>query len=154
MTPKTLASYGAPKADSLPIEDPTTQLASSEFNSLAEDCAQLTRTAPRAIVWFNAGATPTIFRAVSVWGNGLAQQPTITRPIPGQYVITYPATVFDGNGVAESLNFNFAQAAINATIAAHARINSVSSNVVWCWTLDSTFTPSDLGGVGVTVWIY
>jgi hypothetical protein len=153
MTPKTLQDYGAPKADALPIEDPTTQLASDEFNQLAEDCAQLTRTAPRAIVWFIASASPTIYKAVSVWGSGLAQQPTITHPSAGQFVITYPATMINGLGVSEPLNFNFAHAQVLATVGCHARINQVASNDIWVWTLDPGFNPFD-PGVGVTAWIY
>lgn len=155
MTPKTLDDYGAPKGDALPIEDETTQLAADQYNELAEDCAQLTRTAPRAIVTFNVGTSPAVTSAVSVWGGGLAQQPTILHPSLGNFVVIYPATMVDGLGNAESLNFRFAHAAINSTFPAHIRVDAIGANNVSVWTLDNSFAPNDLGvSYTVTIWIY
>jgi len=68
---RVLADYGGPFEDALPVEDPETQLAADQYNRLAEDTAQLTRSGTRAILRFGTttGAPPNVTSACSVWGN-------------------------------------------------------------------------------------
>ena len=156
MQSKIIGDYGGPYKDALPVEDPETQLSSDAFNALAEDTAQLTRTGVRAIARFatDTASNPAVTRAVSVWGNARAQQPTITRNGIGQYTVTYPASFIDANGVSEDVSFLFAQASIEGTTPGHVRVSSIAANVIGIRVFDASWAPSDLGGnVPIGVWL-
>lgn len=156
MQPKTIADYGGPYKDALPVEDPETQLGSEAFNALAEDTAQLTRTALRAIVRFSTGPgqNPTVQGAVSVWGSTPAHRPTITRNSVGVYSVLYPLSFPDANGVEEEVSFLFAQASIDGVTPGHARILMIAANLVIVHVFDASWTLSDLGaGAPIVVWL-
>jgi hypothetical protein len=156
MQPKTIADYGGPYRDALPVEDPETQLASDAFNALAEDTAQLTRTALRAIVRFATDAAPNLAvqGAVSVWGSTSAHRPTVTRNNVGVYSILYPLSFPDANGVEEEVSFLFAQASIDGVTPGHARILMIAANLVIIHVFDASWTLSDLGaGTPIVVWL-
>lgn len=108
MDRKTADQYGAGLSltDAEPVEDPTTQWSAEYIKRLAEDVAQLTRTAPRAIlIWTTkgSGAVGTAVRTKTMWGDTLAFAPAIARSGTGVYALTYPATLNDGLVYAETI---------------------------------------------------
>lgn len=160
MQSKTIGDYGGPYKDALPVEDPETQLGADAFNALSEDAAQLTRTGVRAIVRFaTRTAAPeqivqNVTAVVSVWGNTMAQQPTITRRGTGEYEVTFPPSFVDANGVREDVSFLFGQASIEGDAPGQARVKSIASNVIVIRIFDASWTLSDLGGnVPIVVWL-
>lgn len=156
MQSKTIGDYGGPYKDALPVEDPETQLSSDVFNALAEDAAQLTRTGIRAIARFmtDPSSNPAVTQAVSVWGNAIAQQPTITRNGIGQYTATYPVSFVDANGVSEDVSFFFAYPSIEGTTPGHVRVSSIAANVIGIRVFNASWALSDLGGnVPIVIWL-
>lgn len=120
MLARDLADYGGPKVDAKPLQNPESELASSEYNRLGEDGAQLTRCPTLAVVKFTATAAAAVFvyaaasvQHRSLWGNGDVQKPTVTKTATGTYTIAYPATFTDALGVVETLNF------MGATVSAY-----------------------------------
>jgi len=156
MQPKTIADYGGPYKDALPVEDPETQLGSDAFNALAEDTAQLTRTGLRAIARFatDIAQSPGVHGAVSVWGSSPAHRPTVTRNNVGVYSILYPPLFRDANGVEEEVSFLFAQASIDGVTPGHARILVIAASLVIVHVFDASWALSDLGGgTPIVVWM-
>lgn len=113
MTPKTIANYGGPYADSEGKVNPETDLDATNGNRLLEDLAQLTRTKPKAMVRFTATATaaPTTVEPTfwdTIWGSGLAQKPTIDKIATGEYVVSFATSYVDALGVSETVTFTYA----------------------------------------------
>jgi hypothetical protein len=112
MDARDLADYGGPKVDAKPVQNPESELTAGEYNREAEDVAQLTCCKVQAVVRFNttAVAAPVVYATAAVqhrslWGNGDAQKPTVTKTATGRYTIAYPATFTDSLGIVETLNF-------------------------------------------------
>jgi hypothetical protein len=103
------ASLGGALENYAPVADPRTDLDAKAGNTARLLVAQMTRTTPLAYVTFGAvsGDPPTLGNWVAVWG--LSPAPTVDRiePAPGEYLITFPASV-TVEGVNVSLNLKFA----------------------------------------------
>lgn len=156
MQDRVLGDYGGPFEDALPIEDPETQLSADQYNRLAEDTAQLTRTGTRAIVRFSTttGAEPMVQSACSIWGNGDAQRPALKRAAAGHYMITYPPSFVDELGQEEEVFFSYCFPQIEGAAPGHARLLSVEGSMIKMAVFDATWSASDLGGgVIVTLWL-
>lgn len=158
-TPRTLASYGAPYVDAIPVDDPTTTESSTYHNRLSEDSAQMTCVTMRARVTFttitgSAGpVTPTAGQ--SVMGVGSAALPTIAKTATGLYTITYPASWTDGVGQAEDIAFQDAWGQVNSrTTVGRVQVvpNGNLLEVLVLSNIAGTDTPSDLTGVSITIW--
>lgn len=158
MEPRALGNYGGPKVDAKPVEDPLSQLAASEYNRLAEDSAQMTRTAIRAVVMFTAtpSSGPLTYSAANVtlrslWGTGDSYKPTVqkTSVTPGEYTITFSAAFADALGNSETLGFieAFARARTSdKTKDPHAKVLTVSSNAITITTEEPRGTLADDDG--------
>lgn len=156
---KVIADYGGPFADALPAEDPTTQLASDFFNRLAEDAAQLTRTAPRAFVKFTAintvaAVTISAGNARSQWGTSSQYFPSVARTATGLYTITYSASYDDGLAESETVSFFDAEAKLDSLTAVGHGQCTVAGNVVSVALFDMAGAAADFTGSTVTVRIY
>ncbi|MBU0572035.1 MAG: hypothetical protein KKC50_08355 [Candidatus Omnitrophica bacterium] len=165
----TISTYGGPYSDSEPVEDPTTQIASDEFNRMLEDHAQTTRGAMRAWVSFATDIAPVlpppappvqppVIDATSVWGDGSAQHPVITKTAHGTYEIEYATTYQDELGFDEPVSLRFGGG--NVADAAPADVHVVKSSgqkvTVYVYDLGFGIPPplSDLGGgVEIQVWL-
>jgi hypothetical protein len=149
MLARTLGDYGAPFVNRLPVEDPQGQLDADQYNRVAEDLAQLTRTAWRAVLSFptDASSNPTVTRLRSVWGSGVSLYPSIVRTGAGVYTVTFATTFTDGLAASESTALDFAQATLgDSTTAGFARAAVTSANVLTVRTFNSSWAASDLGG--------
>jgi hypothetical protein len=160
MDPRSIDTYGGIKIDATPMVNPESELAADEHNRMAEDTAQLTRCAPRAVVVFTCGASPTVWHR-SVWGNGVSEKPTVAQTATGRYTITYAASFTDPLGVVESVGFFTGGAAARTGDAADkvdATILTVASNIVTLVT-KANGTAADVGDsstdpITATVWLY
>jgi hypothetical protein len=144
---KTAEQYGAGQSlsDAEPVDDPTTELAAAYYQRLAEDVAQLTRTAPRAIlVWTTkgAGVVGTAVRTKTMWGDTLSFAPTVTRNGVGDYTLTYPATYNDGLAYAETIAWFAGHSSANSTdkYVVETAVSGAVVNIIIC---DNTFAVSD-----------
>jgi hypothetical protein len=152
MIPRTIADYSGPKADARPIKDPTTQVSADDYNKLANDAAQVSRTVTRARCEFLPANPPAIVSAGSIWGNGNAQRPSIQRLEVGRYQLTYPTALPDELGANEAVSFVDAQApTVKSTSPAFALMESVNANVAIVRVFDGTGALSDTTGARVTV---
>jgi len=155
MLPRVLADYGAPKVDSGPLENPTSEFSSTEFNRMAEDNAQLTITSYKAIANFptTAVAAPTTVAAGGVnvksqWGSGPAQKPVVTKTAVGRYTLTYAATYTDALSVVETVNLFDAKVSVRSTDPVDnvtARVLTVANNVITIVTQSPHGTDADVG---------
>jgi len=153
---RVLADYGGPFEDALPVEDPETQLAADQYNRLAEDTAQLTRSGTRAILRFGTttGAPPNVTSACSVWGNGDGQRPNIKRDGAGVYLVTYSTSFTDELGKEEEVFFSYGLPQIEGVKPGHVRLLAIAGNAVTVGVFDPAWLPSDLGGgVTITLWL-
>jgi hypothetical protein len=156
---KESSSYGAPFLDDAPVANPTTEQSAALYNRHAEDSAQMTRTATGIKVKFETTTTAgpisvSVVDSTSVWGEGIAFQPTISKTATGTYVITY-ATEYDdalvgteGNeGVAETeqVSFRFGHGGCLGSTFGHVQ-PSFSNNVITTYVFDAAGALSDLGG--------
>jgi hypothetical protein len=103
------AELGGSLEDYQPVVDARTDLPAKAGNTTRLLAAQMSRTTPLAYVTFGAvsGDPPTLGNWVAVWG--LSPAPTVDRiePAPGEYLVTFPASV-TVEGVNVSLNLKFA----------------------------------------------
>ena len=123
MLRRTAEEYGAGfevLSDAQPVEDPSTELSADYYERMAEDVAQCTRTAKRAILVFttSSGATANPVRTQTCWGDTLSYAPVITRSSAGVYTLTYPASFFDGLNQTETVSF----------FAAHGQVSSLTED--------------------------
>lgn len=108
-----ISTYGGPFQDQEPIEDPTTQVASNQYNRALEDLAQLTRPTNLAWIKFSTSSgvqfpeSVTVSDGTSVWGDSAGHHPVIEKTAVGTYTITYPATKTDSLGESEPVIFRF-----------------------------------------------
>lgn len=123
MLRRTAEEYGAGfevLSDAQPVEDPSTELSADYYEVMAEDVAQLTRTAYRAILVFttSAASPANAVRTQTCWGDPLSYAPVITRGGVGIYTLTYPASFLDGLNVSETVSF----------FAAHGQVSSLTED--------------------------
>jgi len=169
MEPRTIGSYTGPKTDAEPVSNITQQLPSSAWNRQAEDTAQLTRTAPRAIVVFTATAVapPTTVAAANVtvrslWGTGDAAKPTVSKTATGQYSLAFSTSYNDGLGESETLGFIDAECRVRTGAVAddlEGHVVAVTANTVTIEIESPRNTAADVGNssgtpltVGVTIY--
>ncbi len=156
----TLDDYGGAKVNYSEPEDPTTDEDADERNQYCADTAQMTVTAPRAIVTFTGHATTpgdpaSGFVHAAGWGSGPDVKPVTTHVGTGQYLVTYPATVNDPLDVEHTLNFRRAIAQVEcAGTIAHACAERTSANTITVYTALANGTLDDLVGSNITVVIY
>lgn len=166
MLAKTISSYGGAYQNARPVRDPTTQVDAAKFNRLAEDAAQMTRSAIRASVSFvttTTAATVEVDAAnvthFSVWGSSSAQKPTVEKTATGTYVVTWeeefadalvPVDNMDSVEETESVVFTMpvGQPNVMGATNGYARVSSIASNVVTVLVYDDAAPSalSDLGG--------
>lgn len=161
-------NYGGVKLDALPMSNPETQLSAAQFNRLAADAAQMTNTILRAAVIFPtvAAVAPQTVPAASVnhrsvWGNGAAQKPVVTKTAPGRYTITYATSFTDVLGVVETVGFFDAHGEPRSTVSTDVlkvEVLTATANVitigVMVWAGGAWGLADTSGGVvfNVSVW--
>lgn len=162
MLAKTSADYGAPFVDAQATSNPTTELAAAQFNRLAEDSAQMTRTSGKIAVKFrtSASAAPVsiaVDDSTSQWGEGVSYAPTISKTATGTYTITYAVEYPDalvgteGNEAVEeteqvSFRFIWGDAfKVSGPTMGSVRGSSVD-NVITVYVFDATGAVSDIAG--------
>jgi hypothetical protein len=146
-----LATYGCPKGNSLPVDNPQLQADATEYNRLAEHVAQLTRTAWRAVISFQtilAGAPQTgaVVEHRTLWGSGVTQEPAIAKTGTGVYTLTFSTTYLDGLGEQETVGLLFADATSGEATYSDPRAKVTSANVVTVRVWDAGGSPTDGGG--------
>lgn len=119
MLRRTAEEYGAGfdvLSDAQPVEDPSTELAAPYYSRIAEDVAQCTRTAKRAIIVFttSAASPANVVRVQTCWGDTLSYAPVVTRTGAGLYTLTFPASFFDGLGESETVSFFSAKGEVSS----------------------------------------
>jgi hypothetical protein len=154
-----LESYGGAKQNAQPVEDASSEVdATTEWNKVVNDLAQLTHTAPRAILTFPtvAAGNSTPASTKTFWGNASSEFPTtVTRTGTGAYQITYPASFDDYLENAETVSFYAAHGHVASGTVFGLVQCTVSGAVVNVYTLDATFALTDLtAGTNIVVWIY
>lgn len=100
--PRTIADYGAPKVNAIPVDDPTTTVSDSEYCQLASDAAQMTCTSTKAWVHFatqNANGACGVSAGGSHLGIGSLQLPAVARLGVGHYTVTYPVSWTDTSAI-------------------------------------------------------
>lgn len=158
MTPATIDTYGGEKIDAESVENPQSELGAEHYSRLAEDAAQLTRTAFRAIVSFAtiAAAAPqtgAVSYAWTVWGSGASYHPAVAKTNTGTYTLTFASTYTDGLDETETVSFGPALGSVAGSTKGDAQC-STATNVVTCYTFNAAGALNDLGGgVVVTAWI-
>ena|SRR3990167_4106930 len=154
MEERVLGDFGAPKVDRLVVSDPEGEMSATEYNRLAEDAAQLTRPAIRAIVRFTAvlgGAVVYPAATVShwsVWGSGATTKPTVEKTAQGRYTITYAASFLDALNVVEITNFQGASVSVMTSDPVddiQGRPVTVTANVVTICTQNGVIGLADIG---------
>lgn len=152
MLATTIESYGGPYVDEEILENPESQLAADLGNRAFEDLAQLTRTGWRAMCQFLtvAAGNPTSVVVFSMWGSGVAQEPTVSRSGVGLYQLTWPASFNDGLGESETVVFQLGDVAVqtNTNDDDTGKIKSIAANVVTIATFRAGAL-SDFGAAGI-----
>ena len=97
MFTESLAYYGGPTIDQIPVIDPTTDRSAAGMNQALSSVGGMTRTAVRAWARIQISSGPTVAIVLwdALWGNGTNAAPTISRSGAGIYVLQWPGTVFD-----------------------------------------------------------
>lgn len=159
MTPATLATYGGPYEDMVPVEDPTKEMGADFGNLSLEHVAQMTNTTIKWRVKFLTITSVATVAAANVtvqshYGSGsvAAAKPTVARTATGAYTLTFASTYNNGlpTPVAESITFFDAKGhVLSTTEKAHVQC-SYSGTVVSVVLLDDTFSAVDLT-LGTTV---
>jgi len=161
---RTIDNYGGEKVDARPVKNPTSQLAAAHFSLMAEETAQMTNTAYRAVCRSTTTAAGSPAKANTsvwtLWGSGDTQKPTIGRNSAGQYTITYPTTLANSLGTSETVSFVAGHVSVvtaDATDDIQGRIVTLSGNVANI-VVQAAGVPADAGDssgnlVEVTVWL-
>lgn len=160
---RTIDNYGGVKIDAGISADPEAELTANEYDRLAEDASQFSRTSTKIDVKFvtsSAGApvSITVVACQTQWGTGIAYNPTIQKTGTGVYVITFAESYDDGLvGTAadaisetETLALEFARGDIMANVDGEVHCTA-SANVVTAYVRESG-SPSDLMGTA-TIWV-
>lgn len=105
-----ISSVGGLISDYRAVPDPTVERSAAQDNQIAANGIMATRTITRAFVAFTGGATPALVEHDALWGTGSGVAPVVAHVGTGHYTITWPATVTDALGVAQSINLRRAWA--------------------------------------------
>jgi hypothetical protein len=164
-TPRTVADFGAPKENAVPVADPQKYVSAREYGRLVDDVAQMSCTSPKAWVRFptalaNGVVTPAA--GGSQMGAGILNLPAVARTGVGIYTVIYPASWTDNSGIlnpdgttapgaTEDIIFSDSHGAVRGSAAGLVQ-TSENASVVTVYVFDTDGVPSDLGGnVGVRV---
>lgn len=144
-------------SDAQPVEDPSTELSSDYYEVLAEDVAQMTRTATRAIVVFttSAASPATVVRVQTCWGDSLSYAPVVTRTGVGLYTLTFPASFLDGLNVAETVSFFSAKGEVSSTTEdgyVRCTVSGAVINVVVRNSATNAASDFTAGTTEITIW--
>ena len=154
--PSDIQTYGGEKTDADPVEDPTTDLAASDWNQLINDAAQMTRTAAKVILQFPTISTETNTTPSATktqWGSGASYYPTtVARSGTGAYTITYPASFVNELGDTETVSFWEATGSVSsATVYGHVQCTA-SGAVITLKVFDAAGAAVDVtNGTTITV---
>ena len=162
MDAKDLSDYGGAYSDAKPVQDPTTQVSAAYFNRMAEDLAQLTRMAPKAIIrWTGTASAGNITLnsadVRTLWGNGLSYAPTVsTAGGTGPYTVTFPTTYTDGLGNVETFNAYAAQIFTGGGTsgALQGGIELTSANVITIYPYNQSGTASSWATDTITLVVW
>ena len=130
------SSFGEVFVDSTAVRDPRKQMAARIMNLLTWQASGMGLLVPRIGLYFTTGVGPVPTARVETWNpyrktTGDYAPPTLTRTGAGNYLIEYPTTVPDENGVAQAVSFDWAAAFIvnaDPTVVKHAQAGVVSGN--------------------------
>jgi hypothetical protein len=159
---RSIDNYGGVKGDAGITADPETELAAYEYDRLATDAAQLTRTSTKVDVKFSTSAAApgelAVLSCQTQWGTSSAQHPVIAKTATGTYTITFAESYIDElvNTIADPV----AETEVLALEYARGNVMANSDGIVRCTALANVITVyvrtggalSDLGG-GVAVWV-
>ena len=152
------ATYGGPKADYAPSEDPTTDESAAVRNQYAANVAMMTATVPRGRFRFTAAVTSGAMVLVShnaVWGNAPGVAPALARFATGIFTATLPVSVNDALGVAHTVNIMLATVNSRSAGVAYFHDASTAANVITIYIqLGSTAAANDAVGVDFEVVYY
>ncbi len=160
-----VTSYGAPFADSRPVEDATTDMAAAQANAVFVSTAAMTHTSVRTVVKFTGVTWGGGTQSVAVtshdahWGNANAVIPVITTTATGIYNITWPTTVADELGTIHTVNLRYAlspsvDVASDATkVGATGNVTLTGANTATLRTCAVAGTLSALNGLPITVYV-
>lgn len=146
-----LATYGGPYADALPVRDPSTDMAAAKFNLLAATVAMGSRMLPRCEVAFaGAASAPTVASFEAVWKGATGTSPTPARSGTGTFTFTFPTSVNDELGTAHVLNLTSARAWAEGATAYTCQA-SAAGNVITVYVFNSAGALNDAVGVTIRV---
>jgi hypothetical protein len=151
----TYDTYGGAKTNYAPVEDYSTDEDAADRNEYVADVAGMTHTAVRCWRRFLGNAvTPTdpgsnVFD--NVWGNDLADKPTVARTGAGVYTVTYPATIVDDNGTTRSINLRGGWANVEGSTLYFTTVTVTSPNVLTVRVFNTAFAANDAAGVTIAV---
>ena len=148
-----LGDYGMPVGDYLvEVTDPTVDQPAAGAAQQACDTAAMTRTAPRAIVKFTTNGTgvPTLALHEAQWGIGSV--PVVARTGVGVYTITWPVTVVDELGVAQTVNLRFVDwPSIDGVFGTNLATATITSpNVATVYQVSIAGAPAAADSTGIT----
>lgn len=152
-----IATYGGSLNDYSPVVDPTTDRPAAGANQAYASVAAMTAICPKCFARIVGSATAPALSVSnghnSMWGNSVGVAPVIARTALGIVTATWPATVLDGLGVTQTLNFRYAVATLEGSNAGDISC-SVNANVVTLNLWNGSGSASDFAGAtyNVTVW--
>lgn len=149
-----LSNFGGIKTDYSQIVSVATDWSADNVNSAFGDVAAMSRTAIRTFAQFITSATaPTLVNFDAVWKTNTPTLPVIVRTGAGIFTVTYPASVTDELGNAQSLNLRSGVGNISSTSTfGFCNVVVSSSNVLTIYLANVAGSANDL--VGVTIQVY
>ena len=102
------SGVGGNKLEYSAVVDTSTDRSAAEVNTAFACAAAISRTTIRAWVKFNTddAEVVTVTAWDAVWKEFITTPPTVTLENDGKYLVTFPATVLDEQGVSHSVNLN------------------------------------------------
>lgn len=151
------ATYGGPKQDDRPVENPLTDESAADINKMKASVAGMTQTAERAIRRFVGHATTPPDAAsnahFSVWGNTPDLKPPVTKGGTGVYDITYPATVLDELGEEHTVNLVDGKWSVNGTVPYTCTLTITAPNIARLRVFDMAGVANDAVGATIAVFL-
>ena len=135
MIRKTLSDFGGPFVDYASVGDPTSEVGADFYNAQAECVAQMTRTAPKAIITFktvtaSGTTTASVVACYSQWGTGVSYYPTVTKLSTGAYTITFSSFYEDALEEVEDTAFVMAVGNCEPSGSSHGYIQAAASSYI------------------------
>lgn len=150
-TVRSIDTYGGQFSDALPVEDPETEIAASDFIRMSCDVAQMTGPSPKWWVrWLTLNGAGTVSAAnVTVrshYGTGSTAKPTIVRgATAGLYTITFASSYVDDIATTETTAlFGVIGCAVQSSTVFGVITGSVSGTVATVQIWDAAGAATDL----------